>query len=165
MKVRKFEVLTDAVRLTPYRGNALEVSFDRMQPRPTRRNPIEWIGWDKDIGRHGPAYRLADGSEGAVLWDQALSVADDPAYVARMQEHAMKARLVEALDNATEGTSVRELARKLNTSISQVQRLQGPSATLDGLVHALIVLGHDVHVQVNGPRKRSEREEARRKAS
>jgi hypothetical protein len=119
-----------------------------MQPRPTRNNPIDTIGWDADIGRHGVAYTLADGSEGAVLWDHALSVAADPVYSARMREHAIRVQLADALDAATEGKSVREVARQLGTSVSQVQRLRGPSATLDGLVRALVMLGCEVNVRV-----------------
>jgi hypothetical protein len=149
MKVRKYEVLHDAVRLYPYRGEPYDVPFVRMQPRPTRSNPIVEIGWEPDVGRHGPAYELKDGQKGAVLWDHALSVNDDPDYRARVQEHRLRAELQGMLREAASGKSVRQLAKQLGTSTSQVVRLLDPDrgGSLDSLARALFKLGVDLEVR------------------
>ena len=149
MKVRKFEVLHDAVRLYPYRGEPYDVPFARMQPRPTRANPIVEIGWDPDIGRHGPAYELKSGEQGAVLWDHALSVNEDPDYRARICEHRLRAELQKMLQQAAAGKSVRKLAEELGTSTSQVVRLLDPNrgGSLDALARALFKLGVTLEIR------------------
>jgi DNA-binding CsgD family transcriptional regulator len=99
------------------------------------------IGWDRDLGRHGVVYRLADGREGAVLWDHCLDYNADPAYV----EAAMLRRLTEAATEAlvASGLAKREIARRLGTSPAQLYRLLDPGnrkksiAQMIALLHVL----------------------------
>lgn len=149
MKLRKFEIVSEGLLLTPWRGGALCMPAKRMNPRPTVRNPIVAAAWDPDIGRNGVAYRLRNGREGVVVWDQALDANRDPEYLATMQLHRARAAAVTLLRRHTEGMSVREIAKRIGTSTSQVQRMLAgePTASLDAIIRALGLLGVEVEVR------------------
>lgn len=149
MKLRKFEIVREGLLLTPWRGGALCMPAKRMDPRPTARNPIVGADWDPDIGHNGVAYRLRNGRVGMVVWDQALDANSDPEYVATMQVHRARASAVMLLRKHTEGMSVRQIAKRLGTSTSQVQRMLAgePKASLDAIIRALGLLGVEVEVR------------------
>jgi len=150
-KIRRYELTSEGFALIPYRGGGLTVPLARLSPRPTRRNPIVRHYLDPEVGGQGVAFILKDGSEGVVLWDQALSVNNDPQYVAELQLYKTRMQAFDAFEKASEGRTTRELAKLLGTSTTQVQRIQhrSPRITLDSLVRALAKLGLEVDVKAS----------------
>jgi predicted trehalose synthase len=95
-----------------------------MDPPPSRASDLVEVGFDREIGRHGIVYRLADGREGAVLWEYCLSYNADPAYIQAALLRRLTAEASRAMAEA--GLPKREAARRLGTSPAQVHRLLDP---------------------------------------
>ena len=81
---------------------------------------------------------MASGENGAVLWDQALDYNSDPRFVAEMTLHRL---IVEAEARLrSSGLSMREVARRLGTSVPQLYRLLETGRTSTGFVQLFALL-------------------------
>lgn len=157
MKVRKVAVnpRKKQIELTTRSGAVYPYPFSRLTPPPTAKDPIVRAVVDPELANEGVSYSLASGAEGCVLLDQALDYNSDPTYVARMLIYRLTVDAAERVKPS--GLSVRELARRLGTSVPQVYRLLDPTnstkslAQLLGLLH---VLGCEVDVVLRRPRRR-----------
>jgi|SRR5579884_2821965 len=78
-------------------------------------------GPDKEVGRHSFYFTTEDGTTDYVPFDQPLHIMQNPEYVKEQTLYQMTKRINEFIRR--EGVSKRELARRLNTSLSQLSRL------------------------------------------
>ena len=158
MKVRSASVNARKrhVELVARAGVVYPFPFSRMEPRPSGKDPITRIFVDRELACEGVSFVLASGAEGCVLLDQALDYNSDPAYVTRMLIHQLTCEARDGMKEA--GFSIRELARRLGTSVPQVYRLldtTNSTKSVAQLLSLLQVLGCEVRVVVRQPRRRS----------
>jgi hypothetical protein len=140
------------VELTTRAGKAYPFPFAQLDPKPTPENRIQEIYVDKELDHEGATYVLQSGEEGSVLLDHALAYNRDPVYVANLLLYKLTVKALEHVEHA--GLSRREVARRLNTSLSQLYRLLDPTnykKSAGQLIQLLHVLGVDVDV-VTKPR-------------
>jgi hypothetical protein len=78
-------------------------------------------GPDAEVGAHSFYFTTANGKTDYVPFDQPLHIAQNPEYVKEQTLYQMTKRLNEFIQR--EGVPKRELARRLNTSMSQLSRL------------------------------------------
>jgi hypothetical protein len=95
--------------------------FAICEPRPSRANRVQEVWIDPEIGREGFTYRLESGSEGTVHADHVRYYNRDPEYLADLASYELTVQALERLEERH--WSVRELARRLHTSPTQVYRL------------------------------------------
>ncbi len=112
---------------------------------------------DPELGREGFTYRLASGAEGSVHLDAVLEYNEDPSYMAELTLYRLTVEAKERYESS--GLSVREAARLLDTSPTQLYRLLDPTnyaKSLRQLLSLLYVLGAEVDFEVrNRPRRRA----------
>ncbi|MBI3556772.1 MAG: helix-turn-helix transcriptional regulator [Deltaproteobacteria bacterium] len=78
-------------------------------------------GPDSEAGGHSFYFTLENGKSDYVPFDQPLHIVQNPEYVKEQTLYQMTKRLQQFIKR--EGISKRELARRLNTSLSQLARL------------------------------------------
>ena len=138
------------LELTVRSGKVFPIPFARLDPRPTADDRIARVYVDKELGAEAVTYFLQSGAEGSVHIDHALDYNADPTYLADILVHKLTVearRRVEQL-----GSSRRELARRLNTSVPQLYRLLDPTNTrksVGQLVALLHLLDCDVELVIN----------------
>ena len=131
-------------------GKTFPVPFAKLDPRPTRSDRISRAYVDRELGNEAVTYVLQSGAEGSVHIDYALDYNQDPCYLADILIHKLT---VEARRRAEQsGSSRRELARRLGTSVPQLYRLLDPANTrksLGQLVALLHLLDCEVEFVIN----------------
>ena len=140
------------LELTTRAGKSYPFPFAQLDPRPTAENRIQELYVDKELDQEGVTYVLASGAEGSVLLEHALSYNRDPVYVANLLLYKLTIKALEHIEQA--GLSRREVARRLNTSLSQLYRLLDPTnykKSAGQMIQLLYVLGVDVDI-VTTPR-------------
>ncbi|MEK6706554.1 MAG: helix-turn-helix transcriptional regulator [Bdellovibrionota bacterium] len=85
------------------------------------RDKVIDAGPDPEVGGHSFYFILGNGKKDYVPFDQPLHIAQNPEYVKEQTLYRMTKRINEFIER--EGISKRELARRLNTSTSQLSRL------------------------------------------
>ena len=95
----------------------LELPYSRVDPPPSRSDPIAKVFVDHELGKEGFTYVLRSGREGSVHLDHVLEYNQDPVYL----RDALLYRLtVEARKRTGQsGLSKRESIRRLRTSATQ----------------------------------------------
>lgn len=78
-------------------------------------------GPDPEVGGHSFYFTLENGKKDYVPFDQPLHIVQNPEHVKEQTLYQMTKRINGVI--AREGVSKRELARRLNTSMSQLSRL------------------------------------------
>ncbi len=127
----------------------LEFPYAKVEPRPTRSDPVTHVGVDAEVAREAFTYVLRSGKEGTVHVDQVLEYNQDPGYMrdALLYKLTVEAqRRVEASD-----VSKRELIRRLGTSATQLYRLLDSTnyrKSVDQLVRLLTLLDCEVELRV-----------------
>lgn len=156
MKLRKVGINARRrqLELTTRSGVVYPFPFARLDPAPAPGNPVTKAFVDPELANEGVSYQLSSGEEGCLLLDQALDYNSDPAYAARMMLYRLS---VTAGDGVTRsGLSIREIARRLGTSVPQVYRLLDPTNTTKSLVQLLSLLkvvGWEVDLVVRRPKR------------
>jgi hypothetical protein len=138
-------------------GTVYPMPFVKLVPRPTTANPIAKVYVDPELGNEAVTYRLMSGREGTVHIDHALDYNRDPAYLAGIALHELTIEARTRIKSS--GLSVREVARRLGTSVPQLYRLLDTANYSKGFVqmHSLLnVLDCDVQISVK-PRARNAR--------
>ncbi len=107
-----------------------------------------WI--DKETRGKSLAIELADGTIDYLPYDQPLYIVKDPEYMLQLHIENIIAQIKEELNKKT--ISKKYLARQLQTSDNQVQRLLNPNILNKNLVQlyklaSLIGLKFEMHVQ------------------
>jgi hypothetical protein len=140
------------LELTTRAGAVYPFPYSQLDPKPTPDSRIKDIYVDKELDQEGVTYALETGEEGSVLLDHALAYNRDPAYVANLLLYKLTSKALEHVEQA--GLSRREVARRLNTSLSQLYRLLDPTnykKSAGQMIQLLHVLGVDVDI-VTTPR-------------
>jgi hypothetical protein len=140
------------LELTTRTGKVYPFPFAQLDPKPGAKNRIAEIYVDKELDQEGATYVLESGEEGSVLLDHALAYNRDPTYAANLLLYKLTAKALEHIEQA--GLSRREVARRLNTSLSQLYRLLDSTnykKSAGQMIQLLFVLGVDVDI-VTTPR-------------
>ncbi len=129
--------------------------FDRVEPRPSRRDPVVRAYVDPELGREGFTYVLASGREGSVHIDSVLEHCQDPATLAEIMVHELSVEAARRLERSR--IPVRELARRLGSSSEEIHRLVETTSrrkSVQRLLELLSTLGCDVRFNVTDRRSR-----------
>ena len=123
--------------------------FALLRLKPTSANPIVDIYVDSELGNEGITYSVKSGEEDSLHLDDFLEYHRDPDYVRRDLLYKLSLEAQKAVTDAE--ISISELARRLETSRAQINRLLEPSnyqKTIDQVMKVLSVLGRRIEVQV-----------------
>ena len=88
---------------------------------PSDTDRVAAVYVDKELGGEGFTYELESGAEGTVHIDQVLDYHQDPGYMADLLLYKLTVEAQKRLDRS--GIGIRQLARRLRTSPSQLYRL------------------------------------------
>lgn len=127
----------------------MSLPYERCEPIPTAEDPIVECFIDPELACEGITYRLASGEEGSAVLDQFLDYNDDPEYVRDIMLYKMTLEAQAAVKASR--LSKREIARRLGTSQSQLNRILDQtnySKTMDSVVELLTALDRDVELVV-----------------
>jgi hypothetical protein len=110
---RAFEVRT--------RKGVFELPYAKVVPAPSETDRVAAVYVDKELGGEGFTYELESGAEGTVHIDQVLDYHREPGYMADLLLYKLTVEAQNRLDRS--GIGIRQLARRLRTSPSQLYRL------------------------------------------
>lgn len=132
-------------------GNSMTWLFpySRAKAVPTAKNPIVELYVDPELDREGFTYKLESGVEDSVLMDQVLDYNSDPDYVSKMDVYNLTVAAKRRFESSD--LSVREVARLMRTSPTQVYRLldtTNPNKTMKQMLVFLRVLGFKPKIQL-----------------
>ena len=140
-RTRAFEVRT--------RGGEYRMPYALLDPRPRPKDRVSDVRVDPELANEGFTYVLASGREGSVHLDSVLAYNDDPGHAAELALYQLSLEAGRRFERSP--LSVREVARRLETSQAQLYRLLDPLNTrksLRQLLALLHVLGCVVEVRV-----------------
>ena len=123
--------------------------YGKIDPRPTRDDPIVELYIDPELGNEGFTYTLKSGQEGSVLLDWVFDYNEEPGYMRDLLLYNLTVAALKRLE--TTGLSRREIIRRLHTSPAQFYRLIDPTnyrKSVDKLLALLQVLGCEVDLVV-----------------
>lgn len=80
---------------------------------------------DPEVGKQGFTYRLTSGAEGTILADHVLHYNRDPHYIADLVLYELTVQARQQLEGSA--WNIRDLARRLHTSPTQLYRLLDPT--------------------------------------
>jgi hypothetical protein len=123
--------------------------YAKADPAPAVGDRVVEVVVDPELGREAFTFRLASGAEGSVHIDAVLEYNEDPSYLADLALYKLTVDARDRLESS--GLSIREVARSLGTSPTQLYRLLDPTnyaKSLRQLLALLYVLGCDVDVAV-----------------
>lgn len=119
-------------------GRTCAFPYAKLRVQPSSADPIAELYVDPELGNEAFTYRLVSGVEDTVHVDAVLDLNRDPEF---LQEVVMHRLTVEALRAVEEtGLGVRQLARQLNTSPTQLYRLLDPGNSSKSLGQLLAIL-------------------------
>jgi hypothetical protein len=98
-----------------------ELPYAKVVPAPSKTDRVAAVHVDKELGGEGFTYELESGAEGTVHIDQVLDYHQDPGYMADLLLYKLTVEAQNRLDRS--GIGIRQLARRLRTSPSQLYRL------------------------------------------
>ena len=102
----------------------MNLPFSKLNKSPLKENRIVEIFPDKELKNEAITYILEDGTEETIHVDIFLSFNKDPDYIKELALYEMTVQLKKQKSQLQ--IPVSELARRLNTSRSQVHRFVGP---------------------------------------
>ncbi len=130
-------------------GNTYTFPYAEADPRPGSDDRIEEVFIDKELGNEAFTYILESGKEGSVHLEQVLEYNEDPKYLAELLIYKLTLEAKKGIEES--GLSMRQIAKRLNTSVPQLYRLSDPANTrksMSQLVALLHVLNCDVDLVV-----------------
>jgi hypothetical protein len=127
----------------------LDLPYSRVDPQPSRANPITRVFVDKELGGEGFTYVLESGKEGTIHGEQVLEYNQDPHYL----RDALLYKLTIEAQKRVEASALskREIIRRLGTSATQFYRLLDQTnyrKSVDQLLSLLHVLDCEVDLLV-----------------
>lgn len=123
--------------------------YAKADPTPGADDRLAEVFVDSELDREGFTYRLVSGAEGSVHIDSVLEFNQDPSYMADLTLYRLTQEARTRFESS--GLSVREVARSLGTSPTQLYRLLDPTnyaKSLRQLMSLLYLLGCDVDVAI-----------------
>jgi len=136
-----FEVKTSRGTLT--------FPYVKARPEPTGDARVVRVFPDPELGGEAFTYELSTGEEGSIHFDSVLDYNEDPAYLADMYLYRLTVEARNRLEQS--GLPVREVARALGTSASQLYRLldtTNSTKSVRQLLSLLSFLGYEVEFSV-----------------
>lgn len=130
-------------------GQTYPFSFSRLDPAPTVKDAIVECAVDAELAREAFTYRLRSGRTGTVHVEQVLEANEDPRYMRDLLLYKLTIEAQERVEASP--LSKRELARRLNTSLTQLYRLldqRNYRKSVDQVLRLLRVLDCDVEFVV-----------------
>lgn len=126
-------------------GKSVEIHYGQLGI--ARKLSAAWV--DKETRGRAVGFRLDDGREEFMPYDQPLALAHDPEYQLRTHIERLLAHIQRAL--AEKRISKRYLAAQLRTSDNQIQRLLDPSIlnkNLEQLYAVALLLGLELEWRI-----------------
>ena len=123
--------------------------YAETDPHPGSNDRIEEVFVDKELGNEAFSYILKSGEEGSVHIEQILEYNEDPKYLAELLIYKLTLEAQDGIEGS--GLSMRQIAKRLRTSVPQLYRLLDPANTrksMSQLVTLLHVLNCDVDLVV-----------------
>jgi len=123
--------------------------YGEADPRPSPDDRIGEVFVDKELGNEAITYILESGEEGSVHIEQILEYNEDPKYLAELLIYKLTLEAQEGIEESA--LSMRQIAKRLKTSVPQLYRLLDPANTrksMSQLVALLHVLNCDVDLVV-----------------
>lgn len=123
--------------------------YAKLDPAPSSEDRVVDVFVDPEFGGGAFTYVLESGAEGSVHVDAVLEYNEDPSYMAELALYRLTLEAKQRIEDS--GLSIREIARALRTSPTQIYRLLDPTNYTKSsrqLISLLYVLGCDVNVTV-----------------
>ena len=130
-------------------GATYTFPYTAADPQPDSGDRIGEVFVDKELGNEAFTYILKSGEEGSIHIEQVLEYNEDPKYLAELLTYKLTLEAREGLEGS--GLSMRQIAKRLKTSVPQLYRLLDPENThksMSQLVALLHVLDRDVDLVV-----------------
>ena len=123
--------------------------YSEADPCPISDDRIGEVFVDKELGNEAITYILESGVEGSVHIEQILEYNEDPKYLAELLIYKLTLEAQDGVEGSV--LSMRQIAKRLKTSVPQLYRLLDPANTrksMSQLVALLHVLDCDVDLVV-----------------
>lgn len=121
-------------------GRAWTMPYAKCQLVPTPDDPVDRVVIDEELGCDFFTYWLESGAEDSVPMDRVLDANGDPDFLQRVLMYRLTCEVLDAVEE--EGLGIRELARLLETSPSQIYRLLDTTNANKSLGQMLTILHH-----------------------
>lgn len=131
--------------------------FAKLNPSPSKNNPLDSVWIDKDFGGEAFSYTLTDSKSGTVHIDYILEYNRDPNYMTELLLYKLTIEAKKHVDSTS--LSKREIIRRLGTSPSQYYRLldqTNVTKSINKMVNLLQVLGCEMDIIFRDGDKKSE---------
>ncbi len=123
--------------------------YSKADPCPNSDDRVVDVFVDKELGNEAFTYILESGKEGSVHIEQVLEYNEDPKYLADLLTYKLTLEARKGMEGSE--LSMRQIAKRLKTSVPQLYRLLDPANTrksMSQLVALLHVLECDVDLVV-----------------
>ena len=130
-------------------GATYTFPYPESDPCPNSDDRLVEAFVDKELGNEAITYILESGEEGSIHIEQILEYNKDPKYLAELLTYKLTLEAKEGVESS--GLSMRQIAKRLKTSVPQLYRLLDPVNTrksMSQLVALLHVLNCDVDLVV-----------------
>jgi len=140
-RTREFELVAG--------GRDWRFPYAKLQLQPTEADPISELFIDPELGSEGFTYRLRSGAEDTIHMDAVREVNRDPEYLRDVAMHLFTVEAVDAIEES--GLGIRQIARLLGTSPTQLYRLldtTNTSKSLGQMLQLLYLVNREVKITV-----------------
>jgi hypothetical protein len=154
---RVFSISTD--------DGEFDFPYAKLEHQPSANDRVVEVYADEEVGSEAFTYQLASGAEDTVHMDAVLEYNQDPGYLNDVLLHRLTVEAQKALEESDLGK--RELARRLETSPSQLYRLLDPTyldKSVGQMLALLRLLGREVDLIVRPIRRPTTRRKRQRVA-
>jgi len=130
-------------------GATYTFPYSEADPRPDSDDRLTEVFVDKELGNEAVTYILESGAEGSIHIEQILEYNEDPKYLAELLVYKLTLEAREGVEDSE--LSMRQIAKRLKTSVPQLYRLLDPANTrksMSQLVALLHVLDCDVDLML-----------------
>ncbi len=130
-------------------GATYTFPYSEAGPCPNSDDRLAEVFVDKELGNEAFTYILESGEEGSIHIEHVLEYNEDPKYLADLLTYKLTLEAQEGIESS--GLSMRQIAKRLKTSVPQLYRLLDPVNTrksMSQLVALLHVLNCDVDLVV-----------------
>ena len=130
-------------------GTTYTFPYSEADPCPNSDDRLAEVFVDKELGNEAFTYILESGEEGSIHIEHILEYNEDPKYLAELLTYKLTLEAQEGIEGS--GLSMRQIAKRLKTSVPQLYRLLDPVNTRKSmcqLVALLHVLDRDVDLVV-----------------
>ncbi len=130
-------------------GATYTFPYSEADPCPNADDRLTEVFVDKELGNEAFTYILESGEEGSIHMEHILEYNEDPKYLAELLTYKLTLEAQKGIEGS--GLSMRQIAKRLKTSVPQLYRLLDPVNTrksMSQLVALLHVLNRDVDLVV-----------------